>query len=299
MVVGRRQHLEGETGGDAVHALVDAGGVLIFLDAARLGIALFQALAVIDAHLGEGRRVLVLAKPRHHRETRERFQRRRRARRGSKFGAGDQLLVDLLLFGDAQAVRHLDDADTVDEGFVVLVGLEALPLGFVRVRKNDAGEGDRADILGADIVAFLRRREQRVQHLDRRLEHLDEFEHALVGAIEAAGIAVGVRIVLRVGLELADIDLADQRGDVLVVLVARFGLGDRDLAQPRGLDLGDTEARDVAAECLKPFVAPRAHQPGETPARNAVFLLDHRPELLGIEQAERRLRTPAKVHRRP
>src|SRR5262249_32159219 len=61
----------------------------------------------------------------------------------------------------------------------------------------------------------------------------------------------------------------------------------RDLPQPRGLDLGDTELRDVAAEGLEPLVAPRAHQAGETPARNAVFLLQHRAELFGVEQAER------------
>ena len=94
--------------------------------------------------------------------------------------------------------------------------------------------GIDADILGADIVAFLRRGEQRMQHLDRRLEHLDEFEHALVGAVEAAGIGVGVGIVLREKLQLADVDLADERGDVLVVLVAGLRLGNRDLAQPRG-----------------------------------------------------------------
>ena len=138
-----------------------------------------------------------------------------------------------------------------------LLALEALPFGLVRVREDDAGERDGADILGADVVAFLGRRQQRMQHLDRRLEHLDEFENALVGAVEAAGIAVGVGIVLGVGLELADIDLADQRGDVLVVLVARLGLGDRDLAQARRLELGDAELRDVAAERLEPLVAPR------------------------------------------
>jgi len=71
-----------------------------------------------------------------------------------------------------------------------------------------------------------------MQHLDRRLEHLDEFEDALIGAIETPGIAVGVGIVLRVGLELADVDLADQRRDILVVLVARLGFRDRDLPQP-------------------------------------------------------------------
>ena len=260
MVEGRGQNLEGEARRDAVHAFVDAGGVLVFLDAARLRIGFLQAFAVIDPHLGEQRRVLVLAQPRHHREARQRLQRRRRAGRGREFGSLDQLLVDLLLLGDPQAVRHLDDADAVDEGFVVLVGLEALPFGFVGMRENDAGEGDRADILGADVIAFLRRRQQRMQHLDRRLEHFDEFENALVGAVQAARIAVGVGIVLGEGLELADIDLADQRGDVLIVLVAGFGFRDRDLAQPRGLDLGDAESRNVAAEGLEPLVAPRAHQ---------------------------------------
>jgi hypothetical protein len=75
-----------------------------------------------------------------------------------------------------------------------------------------------------------------VQHLDGRLEHLDEFENALVGAIERTGIAVSVRIVLRQAFELADIDLADQRGNILVVLITRFGLGDGDLSQPGRLD---------------------------------------------------------------
>ena len=229
----------------------------------------------------------MLAQPRHHRETRQRLQGRGCARRGRELGALDQLLVDLLLLGDTQAVRHLDDADAVDEGLVVLVGLEARPLRFVGVREDDAGERDRADVLGADVVAFLRRRQQRMQHLDRRLEHFDELEHALIGAVETAGIAVGVRIVLGIGLELADVDLADQRGDVLVVLVARLGLGDRDLAQPRRLDLCDPELGNVAAEGFQPLVTPRAHQPGETAARNAVFFFQHRPELIGIEQAER------------
>ena len=58
--------------------------------------------------------------------------------------------------------------------------------------------GNGADILGADVVALLRRRQQRMQHLDRRLEHFDEFEDALVGAVQAARIAVGVGIVLRI-----------------------------------------------------------------------------------------------------
>ena len=141
-------------------------------------------------------------------------------------------------------------------------------------------ERDGADILGADVVAFLRRGQQRVQHLDRRLEHLDELEQSLVGAIEAAGIAVGIRIVLRMQLQLADIDLADQRGDVLVVLVARLGLGDGDLAQPRRQQLGDAEARDVAFELIESLDAPRAHQPGEPALRDAVAIFQHRAHAL-------------------
>jgi hypothetical protein len=141
-------------------------------------------------------------------------------------GVGDQLLVDLDFLGDAQAVRHLDDVDAVEEGLVVLVVLEGLPLALVRVGHHDAVERDRAEAFRALEVAFLGGGQQRVQHLDRRLEHFHEFQQALVGQAQAAGVAVGVRVVLREGLELADVDLADQRGDVLVVLVARLGLGD-------------------------------------------------------------------------
>ncbi len=79
------------------------------------------------------------------------------------------------------------------------------------MREDDAAERDRANVLGADVVAFLRRREQRMQHLDGRLEHLDEFEDALVGTIQATRIAVGIGIVLGESFELADVDLADQR----------------------------------------------------------------------------------------
>ena len=49
-----------------------------------------------------------------------------------------------------------------------------------------------------------------MQHLDRRFEHLDELEQALIGKAQSAGIAVGIGIVLRELVELADIDLAHQ-----------------------------------------------------------------------------------------
>ena len=151
------------------------------------------------------------------------------------------------------------------------------------------GERERADVLGADVIALLRRGEQGVQHLDRRLEHLDELEHALVRPVERARVAVGVRIDLRERLELADVDLADQRGDVLVVLVARLRLGDGDLADARRVDLHHPEARDVAVELVEALHAPGAHQVGEPAPRNAVAVLEHVAHLLGVEEAERAL----------
>jgi hypothetical protein len=57
-------------------------------------------------------------------------------------------------------------------------------------------------------------------------------------------------VVLRIVLQLADIDLADKRGDVLVVFVARFGLGDADLAQLAGIQLHDVELGQVAVELV-------------------------------------------------
>jgi len=50
-----------------------------------------------------------------------------------------------------------------------------------------------------------------VQDLDRRLEHLDEFQDAAIGDAQATGVRIGIRVVLRVAFQLADIDLADQR----------------------------------------------------------------------------------------
>jgi hypothetical protein len=78
------------------------------------------------------------------------------------------------------------------------------------VGQHDAVEGNRAKAFGALEVAFLRGRQQRVQHLDRRLEHFHEFQQALVGQAQAARVAVGVGIVLRILFQLADVDLADQ-----------------------------------------------------------------------------------------
>jgi hypothetical protein len=146
-------------------------------------------------------------------------------------GVLEQLVVNLDFLGDADAVRHLDDENPVEERFVVLVVAEAVPLGLVRVRDDQAVERDSGKAFGSLEVAFLRRGEQRVQHLDRRLEHLDELEETLVRETQTARIAVRIGVVLRKLLELADVDLADERRNVLVVFVTGFGLRDCNLAQ--------------------------------------------------------------------
>ena len=163
-----------------------------------------------------------------------------RARNSSTSGAHGRLAqlasleklgVDHRLLGDPQAVGHLDDANTVEERLIIPVVLELLPLGLVGVGEHDALERQRAEVLRAGVVALLGRGQQRVQHLDRRLEHFDEFQQALGRAIEPARVAVGVGVVLGEMLKLADVDLAHERGDVLIVLVARFGFRHADLAQ--------------------------------------------------------------------
>ncbi|MNE08754.1 hypothetical protein D3C80_1014120 [compost metagenome] len=164
-----------------------------------------------------------------------------------------------------------------------------MPLGLVGVGQQDAAVGNRAEAFGAVVVAFLGGGQQRVQHLDRCLEHLDEFHDALVGAAQGAGVAVGIRVVLRELLELADIDLADQGGDVLVVLVTRLGLGDGDLVEDRRVQLDHAELADVAAELGEALGRPRRHDRAQVALRDAVVFLEDGAVLVRVEQAERRL----------
>ena len=154
---------------------------------------------------------------------------------------------------------------------------------------QDAAERDGADVLRAQVVALLRCRQQGVEHLDGRLEHLHELEDALVGAVQAAGEAVGVGVALAEHLELADVDLADEGGDVLVVVVAGFGLGDGDLAAAGRVKLDDAEPLDVAIPLLKPLQGPGAGQAGDDAAWDAVLRLQGVSHGLGVEQAERAL----------
>src|SRR3978361_853163 len=161
--------------------------------------------------------------------------------------SADQLLVDPALLCHPQAVGDLDDTDSVEKSFIGAIIAKTLPLGLIRMSEENALERDSADVFGAQIIALLRRSQQGMQHLDRRLEHLAEFEDSMVCLVEAARKPVGIWIVLAEGLQLADIDLANQRRDVLVVVVSGFGFGDRDLLAPGREELNHTETLDIAA----------------------------------------------------
>ncbi|MNQ20935.1 hypothetical protein D3C85_340340 [compost metagenome] len=282
------QDLEGEAGRQAVHAFVHARVVAVLLDRLGLGVGVLEIFAVVDAHLRVDIRVLRLLQAAQYRELGEHLQGIRRAMGLGQGAVGEEFLVDLDFVGDAQAVGHLDDVDTVDERLVVLVVAEVVPFRLVGVGQQDAAVGNRPEALGAVVVAFLGGGQQRVQHLDRRLEHLDEFHQALVGPAQGAGITVGVGVVLREFLQLADIHLADQGGDVLVVLVARLGFGDGDLVEDRGVQLDHAELADVATEFGQALGRPGRHDAVQVALRNAVFLFEDGAVLIDVEQPQRR-----------
>ena len=142
-----------------------------------------------------------------------------------------QFFIDTDLFRDTQAIRHLDDVHAVEEGLIVFVITEGHPFRFVGVGEDNPVERQGGDPFGTVIVAFLRRGQQRMQHLDRRFKHLDELHQPLVGTAQSAGVAVGIRVILRVVFQFTDIDFTDQRRDVLVVFVTGLGFGDGNLRQ--------------------------------------------------------------------
>ena len=200
-----------------------------------------------------------------------------------------QLVVDLDLIADAQAVRHLHDVDPVDERFVILVVAEGMPLRFVGVRQQDTGIGNGPKAFGTVVVAFLGGSEQGVQDLDRRLEHFDEFHQALVGPTQRARVAVSIGVVLWVLFKLADIDLADQGRDVLVVLIAGLGLGNGDLVENRRVEFHYLELGDIAAKLLQALGGPWRHDGVQVAPWDAVLFLENVPIFGGVEQTQGRL----------
>ncbi len=87
--------------------------------------------------------------------------------------------------------------------------------------------------------------------------------------------------------ELADINLADQRRNVLVVFIAGLGFRKGDLAQFRRIKANDLEFRNVAAEFVEAFHRPRAHQAVEAALFNAVLVLKQAFQFIRLEEAKR------------
>ncbi len=89
-------------------------------------------------------------------------------------------------------------------------------------------------------------------------------------------------------LELADVDLPDEGGNVLVVLVARLGLRHADLAQLGRIELDHGKPRQIAVEGVEALGRPRRADAGQAPRRNAVSAFERLAHRLGAEQAEGR-----------
>ncbi|MCY1417216.1 hypothetical protein D9M71_327440 [compost metagenome] len=281
-----RQDLEGEPGREAIHAFINPSSIAVFLDGLGLGVGVLEVLTVIDAHLGVDVRVLWLLEARQHGELRQHLQGVGRAMGLGQGAVEQQFVVDFHFVGNAQAVRDLDDVDPVDERLVVFVVAETVPFRFVGVRQQDAGERNRTEAFSTVVVTFLGCREQWVQDFDRGLEHLHEFHQTLVGPAQRARIAVGIGVVLREFFQLADIHLADQRGNVLVVLVTRFGLGHCDLVEDRRVELDHAELADVAAEFSQALGGPRRHDGVEIAPRNAEIFFEDGAIFRGVEQPQ-------------
>jgi hypothetical protein len=74
------------------------------------------------------------------------------------------------------------------------------------------------------------------------------------------------------------------------LFVARLGLGDADLLQPRRLHANHREFGNVAAEFFEPLDRPRRNGAGQTPPRDVVAFFEFLAEGHRIEQAERALK---------
>src|SRR5579859_7032684 len=88
--------------------------------------------------------------------------------------------------------------------------------------------------------------------------------------------------------ELSDIDLAHQRRDILVVLIARLGLCDSDLPELRRAETDNLELRDVAAELIETLDGPRTHDSVQAMLLDAVAFGEKVHEFCRAKQSKRR-----------
>ena len=98
-----------------------------------------------------------------------------------------------------------------------------------------------------------------MQYLDWCLEHFNELQESLVCQAQSARITVGIRVILRKLFKLADIDLANQAGDILIIFISGLRLGNADLAEDGRMKFDHLEFGDVAVVLVKPLYGPRRH----------------------------------------
>ena len=175
-----REDLKRETRGQTVHSLINPGVITILLIGFRFWIGIFQAFAIVNAHLRVNARVLRFFQARKNGKARERFQRARCARRMGQLTVVKQFFVNFDLFRDPQAIRHFDDVNTVKERLIVFVITERYPFGLVRVGKNNPVKRQGRDTFCPVVVSFLGGGQQRMQHFNRCFKHLNELHNPLV-----------------------------------------------------------------------------------------------------------------------
>src|SRR6266404_6202679 len=270
-VVGERvvERLHDEACRDAAHAL--ALGVLAqLLDVDLLGLALLDdLLAVVELELGDQVALRVGLEAREDGEHRRDLERVRRDV-GAEVRVADDLLIDLHLFRQPQVVRHAHDHDAVEDRLVGVIGAELLPLGLVRVRRDDSVDVDEPVASRGRDDLLLRRGDHRVQVLGLVLEDLDELDDATVADVQRAVQIEHAGVALRVLVELRDVLAADQDRRVLVVRVDRRYDADADAVALREDARHDRHLFVPATELLLQSV----------PADRAEVALDVRAEHL-------------------
>ncbi len=105
----------------------------------------------------------------------------------------------------------------------------------------------------------------------------------------APRVAVGIGVVLRELFQFADIDLAHQCRDVLVVFISRLGFRDRNLVEDRWVEFHHAELADIAAEFGQALGGPWRHDGIEIAPGNAEVFFEDRAIFGGVEQTQRRL----------
>ena len=92
---------------------------------------------------------------------------------------------------------------------------------------------------------------------------------------------------MRIIFQLTNINLADQRRNILIIFIARLGLGDGNLLEHRGIAFDDAKLCDVAIKFMQPLDGPGAGNIAQITPRNAVVLFEDQTIFFGTKQAKR------------